>query len=91
MSVLSIFEATVQWVDFFSEACCFDLILSPSLSMKIQIMGRENYRKSGFRILPSESQNFFVCPFSLHFQIHDKKCISLFLPIFEYLVLKIRY
>ena len=67
--VLSLFEA------------CFDLILSPSPSMKTQIMGGKITENLGLK-----SPQFF-CPFSVHFQILHKNCISLFLTIFEYLVL----
>ena len=53
--------------------------------------GWENYWKSGVQIPVPEGSNIFVL-FSFLFQIlHKKNCISLFLTIFEYLVLQIRY
>ena len=47
---------------------CFDLISGSSLNIKIQIMGGKI------------TENLF-CPFSFHFQILHKNCISLFLTM----------
>ena len=67
---------------------CFDLIASPSPSMKIQIVGSKITKKPGVLILATEGQKkivlfLFIVKFSI------KNCISLFLAIFEYLVLQI--
>ena len=60
---------------------CLDLISSPSLSMKIQIMGRKITEKSGVQIQAPEGQNCFVI-FSFHFQIFTQKWVSLILTTF---------
>ena len=60
--------------------------------MKIQIIGGKIIENLGFGSNPrSGRSNFFVLFFSFHFQILHENCISLFLTIFEYLVLQIRY
>ena len=46
---------------------CLDLIPSPSLSVKIQIVCGNYTQKSGIQIPAPEGQVFF--PFSFHFQI----------------------
>ena len=68
----------------------FDLISSPSPSMKIQIMGGKITENLGFESLLWKVKNYFVL-FLIIFKFSVKKnCISLFLTIFEYLVLQIR-
>ena len=71
----------------FLEAC-FELILGSSLHMKIQIMDGKITENMPFKS-EAESQKIFIL-FSFHFLIFHKNCISLFLTIFEYLVLQIR-
>ena len=48
----------------------FDLISSPSPSMKIQIMGG--------KITGASGRSKFFCPFSVHFQILHKNVFSHF-------------
>ena len=57
---------------------CFELISSPSPSMKIQIMDRKITENLGFESLLRKVNIF--CTFSVHFQILHKK--TLFLTIF---------
>ena len=61
----------------------FDLISSPSPSMKIQIMGGKITENLGFESLLWKVKNCFVL-FLFIFKFSVKKnCISLFLTIFE--------
>ena len=64
---------------------CFDFISGSSLHMKIQIMGGKITENLGFKSPLRKVKNFLYL-FSFHFQI-----LHLFLTIFEYLVLQIRY
>ena len=69
---------------------CFDLTSGSSLSMKTQIMGGKITENLGFKS-PLRKVKIF-CPFFLFiFQFSIKNCISLFLTIFEYLVLELKY
>ena len=56
---------------------CFDLISSPSLSMKIQIMGRKITENLGFKS-PLRKVKKIFCLFSFHFQILHTK-VDIFL------------
>ena len=61
----------------------FDLIILPSPSLKVLIMGGKNYWKSGVQIFTPEGKFFFV-PFSFHFQIlHIKLGIFDFNSFFD--------
>ena len=64
---------------------CFDLISSPSPSMKIQIMGRKIAENLGFESLLWKVKKFFLSFFCSFSDLHKNR-ISLFLTIFEYLV-----
>ena len=75
--VLSLFEV------------CFDLISSPSPSMKIQIKGGKITENLGFESPHRKVKKIVLILFIFKFSI--KNCISLFLSIFEYLVLNQRY
>jgi hypothetical protein len=68
---------------------CFHLISSSSPSMKIQIMGGKITENQWFQSPHGRSICFVLFLFIFNFSI--KNCISLFLTIFEYLVLQIRY
>ena len=68
---------------FLLEAC-FDLILSPSPSVKIQIMDGRITKNLGFESLLRKVKKFFVL-FLFIFKFSTKN------SIFEYLVLKIKY
>ena len=65
---------------------CFDLISSPSLSMKIQIMGGKIIENLEFKSPHPEGHNFFV----LFFQILHTKLGIFDLNHFLYLVLLFR-
>ena len=67
---------------------CFDLILSPSPSMKIQIMGGKITENLGFKSPLRKIKKCYVF-FLFIFKFSIRNCISLFLAIFEYLVLQI--
>ena len=64
----------------------FDLILSPSPSMKIQIMGGKITENMGFKSLLQKVKKK-ICPFSFHFQILHEKLHIFVLAIFDYPVL----
>ena len=64
---------------------CFDLILSPSLSMKIQIMGGKITENLGFKSLLRKVKNILSL-FSFHFQILHTKLGILILTIFDILL-----
>ena len=68
----------------------FDFISASSLSMKIQIMGGTITENLGFKS-PLWKVKFFLSFFLFIFKFSIKNCVSLFLIIFEYLVLQIRY
>ena len=67
-----------------------DLILDSSLHMKIQIMGGKITENLRFKS-PLRKVKIGLSFFLFIFKFSIKNCISLFLTIFEYLVLQIRY
>jgi len=69
---------------------CFDLISGSSRHIKIQIMNRKITENLGFKS-PLRKVKEFLSFFLFNFKFSIKHCISLFLTIFEYLVLQIRY
>ena len=69
---------------------CFALISSPSPSMKIQIIDGKITENLGFES-PLRKVKTFSVLFLFIFKFSIKNCISLYLTIFEYLVLQIRY
>ena len=66
----------------------FDLVTLPSV--KIQIMGGKITENLGFESPLRKVKNSFVI-FLFIFKFSIKNCISLFLTIFEYLVLQIKH
>ena len=60
---------------------CFDLISSPSLSMKIQIMGRK-ITKNWVQISTPEGQTFFYSFFLSIFKLFTQNWVSLILTTF---------
>ena len=76
--------------NFLKSRSCKNPELDKSNLPQISNFGREFVEKSGVQIPVKEGQ-IFLPLFLFIFKFSIKNCISLFLTIFEYLVLQIKY